>query len=108
MGFAAFWVADAYGSIECRAFNEEACEIVGLPAGGMATLDVRRAKGSADAEKLYRKCLDRIHRRWCLTLRCRTEEYEGQPRVQYTVDKVAPVDLQTEAKVMLSEIYTVL
>ena len=46
-------IADACGSIECRAFNEEACEIVGLSAGGMATLDVRRAKGSADAETLY-------------------------------------------------------
>ena len=101
-------LADAYGSIECRAFNEEACEIVGLPAAGMASLDVSRAKGSADAEKAYRKCLDRIHRRWYLTLRCRTEEYEGQSRVQYTVDKVAPVDLQMEAKAMLSEIYAVL
>ena len=101
-------LADAYGSIECRAFNEEACEIVGLPAAGMASLDGSRAKGSADAEKAYRKCLDRIHRRWHLTLRCRTEEYEGQSRVQYTVDKVAPVDLQMEAKAMLSEIYAVL
>ena len=53
-------LADAYGSIECRAFNEEACELVGLPAAGMASLDVSRAEGSADAEKAYRKCLDRI------------------------------------------------
>ena len=101
-------LADAYGSIECRAFNEEACELVGLPAAGMASLDVSRAEGSADAEKAYRKCLDRIHRRWQLTLRCRTEEYEGQSRVQYTVDKVAPVDLEIEAKAMLSEIRAVL
>ena len=101
-------LADAYGSIECRAFNEEACEIVGLPAAEMASLDVSRAKGSVDAEKAYRKCLDRIHRRWHLTLRCRTEECEGQSRVQYTVDKVAPVDLQVEAKAMLSEISAVL
>ena len=101
-------LADAYGSIECRAFNAEACELVGLPAAGMASLDVSRAEGSADAEKTYRKCLDRIHRRWQLTLRCRTEEYEGQSRVQYTVDKVAPVDLEIEAKAMLAEILAVL
>ena len=101
-------LADAHGSMECRAFNDEASEITGLPAKVMANLDVRRAKGDAEAEKLHRKCLNRIHGRWLLTLRCRTEEYEGQPRVQYTVDKAAAVDLQAEAKVMLSEILAVL
>ena len=66
-------LADAYGSMQRRAFNDEACEIAGLPARMMAELDERRAKGDPEAEKLYRKCLDRIHRRWLLTLRCRKE-----------------------------------
>ena len=101
-------LADAYGSMECRAFNDEAFEVVGLPAKAMTNLDVRRAKGDAETEKLHEKCLNRIHGRWLLTLRCRTEEYEEQPRVQYTVDKAAAVDLQAEAKVMLSEIFAVL
>ena len=59
--------------------------------------------GSEQAGKRCYKSLDRMHRRWCFTLRCRKDDYEGMQWVQYTVLRVAPVDLQVEAGVVKPE-----
>eukprot|EP00930_Biecheleria_cincta_P064808 TRINITY_DN5047_c0_g1_i1.p1 TRINITY_DN5047_c0_g1~~TRINITY_DN5047_c0_g1_i1.p1 ORF type:complete len:297 (-),score=56.80 TRINITY_DN5047_c0_g1_i1:23-913(-) len=94
-------VADAFSSVCCGAFGDQAEQLAGIPAARLAQLYGNMQCGDIEAGRAYEAAFRKmISGPWSLSLKCRKEAWEGRERTKISVESCSSVDLVKDAYAM--------
>lgn len=82
---------DHTGSYWLNLFNEEAALVMGMPAEALCNM--KESGQTAEYEKAF---ADALFKEYTMKVRAKEENYQGEPRVQCTVNQCTKVDVAKE------------
>jgi|TARA_B110000208_G_C11515764_1_gene338709 replication factor A1 len=92
-------VADAWGTQWITLFNEQGTELMGKSAGEL--FDLKHMTGEAAWEAAFKAA---NFQEFIMTLRCKVETYNEEPRLKVSVQRMAPVDYVAESRELINAI----